>query len=394
VTVRLEHAGEVRDLLARSFPGSFLAGGAPGSHRDAVELTLDPAELGLADGDAVLIVTARDWSWRGGFQGNPTEVRVALRVDTTPPSLDPESGLTYADQGGAGAFVYRVGEPTARDGLQVGDAFFPGYPLRGDEPGRKAVIFAVPVEGDPKAPISLVAEDLAGNASERGVAIRVRPREFARGEVGLPDDFLTRVAVPLAEANGLAADDPVEAFRQVNSTLRERNEARIREIASRSSGDRQFTGAFDQWRNSAVRSRFAEFREYKVGGRTVSDARHYGFDLASTAMAPVTAANAGTVVFADELGIYGRCVILDHGLGVHSLYGHLTDIAVKEGDRVERDQVLGRSGATGLAGGDHLHFAILVGDAYVNPVEWWDPRWVETHIDARLGSGPGAPAEP
>jgi len=92
----------------------------------------------------------------------------------------------------------------------------------------------------------------------------------------------------------------------------------------------------------------------------------------------------GRVLFAGELGIYGNCVIVDHGMGVVTLYGHLSSLEAKEGDAVEKNSVLGRSGATGLAGGDHLHFAILVGDAYVDPVEWWDEKWVREKIDEKL----------
>jgi murein DD-endopeptidase MepM/ murein hydrolase activator NlpD len=138
-----------------------------------------------------------------------------------------------------------------------------------------------------------------------------------------------------------------------------------------------------------VTSRFAEHRSYFVGGQQNSEAIHFGYDLASTSAAPITAANAGRVVYAADLGIYGNCVLVDHGLGLATLYGHLSEIAVSAGDEVVKGQTLGLSGATGLAGGDHLHFAILVGGTYVDPLEWWDPTWVQTHIDARLGpSGP------
>ena len=99
---------------------------------------------------------------------------------------------------------------------------------------------------------------------------------------------------------------------------------------------------------------------------------------------PILAANAGRVVYADDLGIYGGCVLIDHGLGVTSLYGHLSQIDVSPGDRVKRGQSLGRSGASGLAGGDHLHFAILVGGTYVDPLEWWDPKWVASNVEQRL----------
>ena len=92
------------------------------------------------------------------------------------------------------------------------------------------------------------------------------------------------------------------------------------------------------------------------------------------------------MIFQDPLGIYGNCVIVDHGLGVTSLYAHLSRIDVREGDLLEKDQRLGLSGATGLAGGDHLHFAVMVGSTYVDPKEWWDPKWVREHIEARLAT--------
>jgi murein DD-endopeptidase MepM/ murein hydrolase activator NlpD len=166
--------------------------------------------------------------------------------------------------------------------------------------------------------------------------------------------------------------------------VRRENEQRIREIASKTAPERLWKGPFQQWANSQVTSRFAEQRTYKVGGRDVSQATHFGYDLAATAGAPITPANAGRVLFAGDLGIYGNCVIVDHGMGVVTLYGHLSSIEVKEGDAVEKETVLGRSGATGLAGGDHLHFAVLVGDAYVDPVEWWDEKWVREKIDEKL----------
>jgi murein DD-endopeptidase MepM/ murein hydrolase activator NlpD len=146
----------------------------------------------------------------------------------------------------------------------------------------------------------------------------------------------------------------------------------------------QWNGAFAQLANSKVTSRFAEFRTYTVDGQTISTARHYGFDLASTSGAPITASNDGVVLFADSLGIYGNCVIVDHGLSLSSLYAHLSRIDATVGQSVKRNDQLGLSGATGLAGGDHLHFAILVGETYVDPMEWWDPRWVKSHVAVRM----------
>ena len=137
---------------------------------------------------------------------------------------------------------------------------------------------------------------------------------------------------------------------------------------------------------------FAERRSYFVDGTQVSEATHFGYDLAATANTPITASNAGRVIFAGLLGIYGNCVLVDHGMGITSLYAHLSRIDVKEGEMVAQGQTLGLSGQTGLAGGDHLHFAILVGDSYVDPVEWWDAKWVESHVESQLREAPAAPA--
>ena len=137
-------------------------------------------------------------------------------------------------------------------------------------------------------------------------------------------------------------------------------------------------------RGSKVTSEFAEVRHYTYGGQRVSRARHYGYDLASTARAKITASNGGSVVYAGDNGIYGNLVLIDHGLGITTLYGHLSSLDVEVGDQVAKGDVLGRSGATGLAGGDHLHFAVLVGKTYVDPLEWWDGKWVRDHIESRL----------
>jgi murein DD-endopeptidase MepM/ murein hydrolase activator NlpD len=140
-----------------------------------------------------------------------------------------------------------------------------------------------------------------------------------------------------------------------------------------------------------VEAAFADHRTYVYKGKEVDQQVHLGFDLAVTSRVPIVAANAGTVLNASWLGIYGNCVIVDHGMGVQSLYGHLSSFDVKVGDTVTKGQIVGRSGMTGLAGGDHLHFTMLVNGQMVNPVEWWDPHWIDDRVQRKLGEA-GAPA--
>ena len=182
-------------------------------------------------------------------------------------------------------------------------------------------------------------------------------------------------------AGDLESLDFVEAFRLVNEKIRAENEKKIAEIGRESSEERYWSGRFLQLKNSKVISYYGEKRKYYFRGKYISSSRHLGYDLASVRNAPVPASNSGVVVFAGDLGIYGNTVIIDHGYGLMSIYAHLADFRVKAGDRVKKGQIIGITDSTGLAFGDHLHFGVLVGGYEVNPIEWWDRRWIKTRIE-------------
>jgi murein DD-endopeptidase MepM/ murein hydrolase activator NlpD len=381
VKVVLKHARGEAALVEVRYPGSWIAGGSP-ERPTRVEVPVDPERLGLASGDAFLRVAVRDWSWRGGFRGNLSVVEVPIRVDLDPPRIRVASGLTYVSRGGAGAVVYSVDEPTRRDGVRVGDVAFPGFAT--SDGGRRFALFAVPTDAAPEPRVRVFAVDESGNEAEARWPAVVKERELPEAQITLQPRFLDTTVRELARAEEIPSEDPVESFRQINTALRRANEAQIREALADPAPTALWSGPFQQLANSKVTSRFGERRQYYVDGERVSEASHLGYDLASTAAAKVTAANAGRVAFSGEIGIYGNCILLDHGLGLASLYGHLSRIDVAEGEAVEKGQVLGLSGSTGLAGGDHLHFAVLVSGTYVDPLEWWDADWVRTHIESRL----------
>jgi len=210
-----------------------------------------------------------------------------------------------------------------------------------------------------------------------------RPQLYAQ----LDDAFLGKVVPEILAATPDAPDNGslLQNYLWINRELRKKNNATIQALLAQTSPDLLWGGAvFHAFANTKAEAAFADFRTYVYQGREVDKQVHLGFDLASFANTPVVAANRGKVLFAAELGIYGNCVILDHGMGVQSLYGHLSSIAVKVGDIVEKGQELGRSGMTGLAGGDHLHFTMLVGGQMVNPIEWWDEHWIQDRILRKL----------
>ena len=110
--------------------------------------------------------------------------------------------------------------------------------------------------------------------------------------------------------------DMLQAFLKINGELRKINAEQIAAFASKTSPTRLWDGPFVQLGNSQVEASFADHRTYLYNGKEVDQQTHLGFDLAVTAHVPVHAANAGAVVNASWLGIYGNCVIIDHGLGV------------------------------------------------------------------------------
>ena len=377
----LVHAGGEAPLSEREFGGSLLPYLGSHSERERVDLSIDAKALGLASGDAKLRLTARDLSWRDFGRGNEVIVEVPVTIDYRPPSISLAPGITYAKRAGSVALVYDVSDDTERDGVEVGDRFYPSLPVSGEgvPAGRRFALFPLAQELLSDVKIAVVAVDQAGNRSSRTPQINIKDRVYRNETIVLSQRFLDQKVADLASATGVNDSDKLKAFQEINTRIRRENEERIRSIIAESTPEPLFSEAFEQMPDSQVMSTFAERRSYLLDENKVSESIHYGYDLASLAGSPIPASNKGRVIFADELGIYGNCVILDHGLGLHSLYGHLSNIDVKAGDTVEKGQTLGQSGQTGLAGGDHLHFAILLRGVYVDPVEWWDPKWVREH---------------
>jgi murein DD-endopeptidase MepM/ murein hydrolase activator NlpD len=373
VEVRVVQQGAARPVLAED-----LAAAATRTLRRAV--TLDAAALKLQEGPADLEVDARDTLWRPRPPRGPRLVH-RFAVDLTPPRLELKTATGYVKHAGAGIVVYRP-EGATRSGVRVGREFFPGVSGLAPDPAVHVALFVVPYDG-PAVPPAVVAVDEAGNERVIGVPVTFLPVRFPKDTLNLTEAFLRRKVPELAPQAPASAstEDLLRAFLRVNSEGRKEVEAKNREIGRGESAPRPlWTGAFRQQPNTKVFANFPEERTYQIDGRTVDTQWHLGIDLASNRRSPVEASNAGRVVFTGPNGIYGNMVVVDHGLGLMSLYGHLSDIAVKVGQTVSKGEALGRSGETGLAGGDHLHFALLIHGVYTSPIEWWDDHWLRDRI--------------
>jgi murein DD-endopeptidase MepM/ murein hydrolase activator NlpD len=233
--------------------------------------------------------------------------------------------------------------------VRVGQGVFPAYPVGAAEGGLAVALFALPWDLPDMTSITAWADDEAGNSVSRPLPSELQPRRFPSGTVELTEQFLaTKLPELLPERGAISPDQYAAAFQIVNRDLRKKAEDTKRQLAARTGKESLWEGSFIQPRNTKVFSNFAESRSYRYKGQEVGTAVHLGFDLASLKHSPVPAANSGVVVFAGPLTIYGNAVVLDHGLGLQTLYGHLSSIAVKEGDQVKQGQELGRTSPSAI----------------------------------------------
>ena len=338
------------------------------------------------DGPATLTVSATDHSFRNFLGGNRAENTRDFQFSVTPPQLEVLSGQHYINQGGSECVVYRISRTVVSSGVQVGKRFFPGYPVpNAPSDGDRRLyfaLFALQYDEPANTEMNVVASDVSGNEVTASFWHKVFPKKFRTRDIPLEDAFVQKVVPEITSHTPDIRNegDPIQVFVKINSELRRKNHEAIANYAKQSGGTFLWKGPFVQLSNSKVEAFFADRRTYVYKGMPVDQQDHVGFDLSTVQHNPIEAGNDGRVVYADYFGIYGNAVIIDHGAGLISIYGHMSSIDVKTGQMVQKKEILGKSGATGLAGGDHLHFGLFLHGVPVNPTEWWDEKWIKDHV--------------
>ncbi|MEW6143716.1 MAG: M23 family metallopeptidase [Thermodesulfobacteriota bacterium] len=349
---------------------------------DTLNIKIDAKKLGIKNGPAELRVTAVDYSKLRFFSGNKTVASRNINLDLVPPAADLLSTENYINHGGSALVVYKASPDVVKSGVTIGGYFFPGF--KGDfaEDDVYLVFFAYPYNVPPGEKITLVAEDGAGNSKSANVPYTLKDVAYRQSNLNISTDFIENIMKPLSGETG--ETDYKKIFLMVNSDLRKKNDAKIREVSAGTRGEILWKGPFHQLSNSQVEANFADERTYIFNEEPIDKQYHLGYDLAVTKRYPIEAANSGVVVHAGELGIYGNTVIIDHGMGVMTLYGHMSTIDVKVGDEVKTNQIIGKTGQTGLAAGDHLHYGVYVSGVAVRPVEWWDDKWIKDNVILKI----------
>jgi murein DD-endopeptidase MepM/ murein hydrolase activator NlpD len=382
VRVTIVQGTAEKTLLTRRFPPE----GAPGE-QVRLPITVEPQVLGFKEGKARITASVWDRSWRNWFKGRSATLSREVLIDLTPLQLAFLSANANLHAGGTGIIRYRVSKPVKESGVSSGGRFFAGFPVPGAPPGEYLALFALPRESPGGFVCELLAKPQIGAAVQQKVSLKLKPRRWRHDKLNLSENFLRRVAVDFKAAN---PGDPLAAFLEVNRGLRKANHERVRQVASQSRPQPLWSGSFQRYKGKAM-ARFGDRRSYIYQGKQVDQQEHLGEDLASLVHSPVPAANNGVVVLAEALGIYGLTVMVDHGLGVFSMYSHLSQMDVKVGEEVKKGTVLGKTGTTGLAAGDHLHFSLTLQGEFVDPLEWWDPRWLKSQVEGQLKTAAAAP---
>ena len=371
ISVSIRRDNSSRNLFTKTFDNK--------SNTQSITFTLADAQL--TDGAFELEVKGTDSSFAGFGRGNSSTRNFAMIYDTAPPRITITTMPPYIKRGGSAVIAFTSNKELRKAGVKVNNYYFPAYKQPDD---RYICFFAFPYsltiqDYSPQ----LLAEDMASNVALVRPAFYPQAREFKADKIELSDNFINSKDAEFRE--DVPGDmTPLQRFLAMNRDVRAACAAKLLEIGLKSGPVMKWEGNFLQLPRSAKRADFAEARTYMYNGQEVDHQVHEGLDLAELQQAPVPAANAGTVSFAGHLGIHGNMVVIDHGLGVSSIYSHLSSIAVNVGDEVPKGQIIGHTGATGMAGGDHLHFTILISGVPVYPQEWLDPHWLQDNVTLRL----------
>ncbi len=339
----------------------------------------------LKEGTARLVMRASSNDLRGATGELAQDVQVVLR----PPTISADGLQHYINQGGAELVTLELGGNWTDAGVHVanysaGSFAMPGQP---DSSNHRFSLFPFPWDVSPDTSPVAFARNGAGSEVTASFWTKVFPKKFRRSTIVVTDKNLQKVVGEL-DPNGTGS--LLDRFVRLNRDMRRANAQTIYELRSNTEHKILWSGPFIPVKG-ARESFFADQRSYIYNGKTFDEQVHLGYDLAQTMNSPVKSANSGKVIYADRLGLYGNCVIIDHGYSLQSLYGHMSRILVNVGDRIGKEQQIGISGATGMAFGDHVHFSMMIAGTQVDPKEWWDEHWIHDRILSKIGSADQAP---
>lgn len=332
----------------------------------------------LKDGPARLVVEAVSNDLRGSTDSVAYDVKVLLE----PPRVAADGLQHYINQGGMELVTFTPGGSWTDAGVKVGTYTFRSFPLPG-HPEERFSMFGYPWDLPGDLTPLVYARNPAGTEATAHFWFKLFPRKFRVRDFVLDDALMEKLVNSVdPTAQVLPGKSLLDRFLYINGEMRRKNNQQLADLRLKTEEKILWHGPFIHW--GKEEADFADTRNYVYQGKKVDQQTHLGFDLSDVIGGPVEAANDGRVVWASDLGIYGNCIVMDHGYGVQSIYGHLQRIDVKVGDMVPKGGKMGIAGSTGLAEGVHVHFGMQVDGVETNPREWWDEHWIKDRILSKL----------
>ena len=319
------------------------------------------------------------------LEGNKAVKTIDINIDTKKPQANIISNSRYIQRGGSAIVVVKVKDENLKEAyISFNDKskflLTPYY-----KKDYFIALVAWPINFEEFNRVNLIAVDKANNKTITKVPFYIQKKNIKIDNIKLSKAFINNVSASVLEQSfENIPDNPKEIFIYSNTVLRKKNIKTIEETVINAMDNNMIETfniqPFKRLRGSKTVAGYAEKRHYYLNGEKINEAWHLGIDWASVKKAPIRVSNTGTVIFNSYLGLYGNSIIIDHGIGLSSLYSHTSSQDIAIGDSVDKKQKIAKTGSTGAVFGDHLHFGILIQGVEVNPMEWMDRNWIKVRI--------------
>lgn len=338
----------------------------------------------MKDKSIEIIIEAQDTSKWNFLNGNSVKKVFKLTIDKRKPQLNIVSNSYKISRGGSALVIFKVADENLDDIYIQANNNKKFKPQPFYKEGYYISLLAWPVV-DSSFKATIVVKDLAGNISKSYIPFYLKQKNYKVSKIKLSDRFLKGKIAELAEEfeETQGVTESLEQFKIINEDVRAKNEKLIHEITSKVEDTQLDSFKINKMyplKNAQVVAAFGDHRKYSYNGSYISESYHLGLDLASNAMADIKPQNGGDVVYSDYNGLYGNMPIIHHGLGLYTLYGHCSSVQVNSGDSTNKRTTIAKTGKSGYAMGDHLHFGVLVQGIEVRPQEWMDAEWMKLNI--------------
>ena len=350
-------------------------------------LDIEPPKLDMfyKGQNTVLEIEVVDNSKWNFLEGNKVVKEIDVMIDTKKPIANVIGNSRYIQRGGSGVVVVKVKDENLKDAyISFNDKKqFKLTPFYKED--YYVALIAWPMDISSFNRINLIVTDKAENKTITKVPFYIQKKNFKTDKIKLTEKFIKNVSANVLEQSFEPIPDNLkDIFVYSNTVLREKNIKTIEQTVSKNSSidriDSFDINAFKRLRGSKTVATYGEKRHYYLNGEKINEAWHLGIDWASVKKAPVRSSNEGIVIFKNYLGLYGNSIIIDHGMGLSTLYAHTSSQHVDFGEDIGKNKKIASTGSTGAVFGDHLHFGVLIQGVEVNPIEWMDKNWIKLRI--------------